>query len=181
MRDSRWVAAVPAIVMLLFAGAAQATGAGFCGGGGGNQATARLDCPSGQFIVGISARGASFVDGIGVRCAPFDAAGKRIGQGDWINTGTLGGTTAGDATCASTAAVKSLRLRSGIYVDRVKGIQCTARKPGGFGTPLTSKSINVGGGGGADCQLTCPSGEALYSLVVKKGSWIDRIGGGCRK
>lgn len=182
MSDPRWTVAIPAILALLLASAAQASSTGRCGGNGPNSTS--ITCARGQYVVGISARGDSYVDQIGIRCASFDKAGKRIGSGSWKTVGPGGGDNSRDKTCASTRAVTDVAVRSGIYLDRVLSASCRKRVAGGFDeTPAASTNLDIDIGGllgGSFCELECPGGEALYGVTVTHGSWIDSITGKCR-
>jgi hypothetical protein len=173
-----------AIGLLLAAGVAEASSTGRCGGSGGPRST-NVTCSSGQYVVGVSARGGSYVDQIGLRCASFDAAGKRIGQGSWKTGGPGGGSVSRDKTCAATEAVIQLDLKSGVYVDQMVEAKCRKRLAGGGfdETPrnYTRLNLEVGGFlGGRSCELQCPGGEALYGVTIKHGGWIDSITGKCR-
>jgi hypothetical protein len=182
MLDHRWKAAAAAVVAVFLAGAAEASSTGKCGGTGPNSKS--ITCGRGQYVVGISARGGSYVDQIGIRCAAFDSAGRRIGNGTWKTVGPGGGDYSRDRTCESTRAVTDLNVRSGIYVDRVLFGTCRKRVAGGFDeTPAAGKSIDIGVGGyfgGSFCELECPGGEAFYGVTVTYGSWIDSVTGKCR-
>jgi hypothetical protein len=176
------VIAAASLAILLAAGTAEASPAGRCGGTGGPDETS-LTCPSGQYVIGLSARGGMFVDQVGVRCAPFDAAGKRIGQGSWRFAGPGGGNHTADNSCASTMAATEIVMNSGIYVDRIVRIGCMKRKAGGFeeGQYPGPKNIGVGGTLGFRCNVKCPGGEALFAVIVTHGSWVDSIRGACRR
>ena len=171
-----------AIALLLAADAAQASSTGRCGGTGRNSSS--ITCARGQYVVGLAARGDSYVDQIGIRCAAFDAAGQRIGSGQWKTVGPGGGDISRDKTCGSTRAVTDMAVKSGIYVDRVLSGSCRKRVAGGFDeTPAaaTHLEIEIGGLlGGSFCELECPGGEALYGVTITHGAWIDSVTGKCR-
>ena len=167
------------LVLVVAAGAAEASSTGRCGGGGPK--TKALSCPSGAYVVGISARGTAFVDQIGIRCAKFAAAGKRIGQGSWFTGGPGGGNFNGDANCGTTKAVKGISLLAGTYVDKVTEIMCAKRNAGGGFAGITDRpTIEIGGWGGLYGELKCPASEALSGVTITHGSWVDSITGTCR-
>ncbi|XXF77246.1 hypothetical protein P2318_29960 [Myxococcaceae bacterium GXIMD 01537] len=92
-------------------------------GGGGGTYYAEY-CPSGQALVGISGRGASWLDQIGGHCANVVS----WGPSSYVNTSLLshggsGGTLFSD-TCPAGQVITSLNLRAATLVDRVQG-KCT--------------------------------------------------------
>jgi hypothetical protein len=181
----RQLSACAAACVLVLAGqAAGASSTGRCGGVGGPKAK-QLSCPDGQYVVGLRARGASYVDQVGVACAAFGSDGKRGSVGAWMTGGGSGGTASDDAVCGSDRAVGTVKLKSGIYVDRVSKIVCETRKAdGGFdghgAASLTLGSSGIGGGGGFDCSLQCPSNEALVGVIITFGGWADSLRGECQ-
>jgi hypothetical protein len=151
-----------------------------CGGGGGTK-SARLTCPSGTYAIGITARGASYVDRFGIRCAKFGSNGKRQSPGPFQIGGSGGGSTTGSATCGTDQAVTGVSTRADWYVDRISGGVC-AKRDGSSGFAEfdpnldgSDLAISVGGSGGAPCDLQCAEGEAIFSVFIRYGSWIDSI------
>lgn len=173
------------IAALLIPGSVEAASIGACGGGGGSQ-SATLSCPTGQYIVGVFARGGSYVDRIGIRCAPFTiGTGARGAPGAFQYAGGTGGSTSKSATCSGNRAVARIATRSGGYVDSATDLICVPRiSSGGFsalgGSNNKFISFEVGGNGGDSCVLACPGGEAMNRIIVRYGSWIDSIEAFCR-
>jgi hypothetical protein len=172
---------------MLLAASPQAASVGQCGGGGGSQSKT-LSCPAGQYVVGVFVRYASYTDRIGIRCAGFDAAGKRGTAGAFQYAGGTGGSYSASDTCSGNRALISLSTRAGSYVDRVTFATCELRQAGG-GFPVPSGqnpsdffdlASTVGLVGGGSCGLRCPNGEAIHRLIVRYGSWIDSIEAFCR-
>jgi hypothetical protein len=159
------------VVVVLLAGAAEAaSNAGRCGGRGPKSAT--ITCASGKFVSGVSARGGSYVDQIGIRCSGTKYTSTWDGPGTWKTMGPGGGNVAGDMACDA-SHVRRIEVKSGTYVDRVVSASC--------GSGPGSQSIGIGGTGGSTCELECPQGEKLYSVTITYGSWIDSIAGKCRQ
>jgi hypothetical protein len=182
MRQWIFMAALAALLSLT-AGGAVASSAGKCGGSGGNK-TVTLTCPPGQYVIGMSARGHSYVDMVGIRCAPFLSNGKHGAPSPWKTGGPGGGTVADDTTCRNAAAVTTVHLFTGAWVDNLVSVRCRSRVLGGGFSETQGndeeQTINVGGNGGHGCSLICPSGEALFKVTLRSGSWIDSLRGECR-
>lgn len=171
------------VIQGFFTPAAWAGSTGRCGGTGGpNQKT--LTCQSGQYVVGLQARGGTYVDLVGIACAPIGANGKRGTIGAFKSAGPGGGTQSRDGFCPGSTAVTRIEGRSGVWYDRLSDGACRGRDlgTGRFDSPeQVGPLINVGGVlGGRPCAIPCPSGEALISVSVRYGSWIDSISGQCR-
>jgi hypothetical protein len=151
-----------------------------CGGTGGHN-TDRLFCKDNEYVVGITVRGGSYVDSIGIQCASFTSRGVRNPPGGFRVGGGDGGSTTGNDQCGKDQAVTSITTKAGIYVDRITGGLCGKRtgsngfadfNPNLAGSDL---ALSVGGSGGSPCDLTCPQGEAIGAVIVNFGSWTDRI------
>jgi len=170
------------VILGLAVQSAWAGGTGRCGGtGGSNQKT--LTCPSGQYVVGLQGRGGTYVDLVGIACAPIGADGKRGTIGTFMSAGPGGGTNTGSGICPGRDAVRAIRGNSGIWYDYLGDGACSGRvaSTGRFeDRDATTAPVKVGGSGGSQCRVGCPTGEALYSITVKYGSWIDSISGQCR-
>jgi hypothetical protein len=176
--------AMAALVAALLSGPAGAASVGTCGGSGGSQSIT-LSCPAGKYIVSVFARGASYVDRIGVRCAGFSSTGARGTLGAFQYGGGSGGTSSKSGTCSGDSAVVRIFTRAGIYLDRVRQTVCaTRRAAGGFRAPGGKQFffLDIGGSNfaGSECDLQCPDGEAMHRIIVRYGSWIDSIEAFCR-
>jgi hypothetical protein len=173
-----------ALFMAAFcANEAAAGSTGRCGGTGGNH-TKVLTCPSGQYIVGLGARGGAFVDQFSIVCQKIPVSGTPGERGDWRDAGPGGGTQSRHAFCKSKQAVLGLRVKSGSLMDKIMGFGCDPRSGSGWDSTIgtdTNRSIDIGGPGGIGCDLLCPPTEALYQVTVKYGGVIDSIKGQCRK
>jgi hypothetical protein len=161
---------------------AAASSAGRCGGTGG-QHTKTLTCPNGQYIAGIAARGGLFVDEVSIACRKLPKDGSVGSLGSYISAGPGGGTKSASGQCDRKHAARRLHTKSGAFVDRITGAHCGAREleDGGWFADRSYFPIEIGGGGGGECIVQCPNGEALYKLTIKYGGWIDSIRGECRK
>lgn len=59
---------------------------------------------------------------------------------------------------------------------------CRGRSGSGWGnSEQSAASVDIGGGGGIACTISCPSNEAMYKVTVKYGGVIDSIRSECRK
>jgi hypothetical protein len=171
-------------ILMALSSPAEAASIGRCGGNGG-PSTASLSCPSGQYIIGLSAVGGRYVDKIGVRCAAFNPAGVRGPQGYSGSAGGSGGDHSASATCTGNAAIARMLARGASWLDAVANFRCDQRKPaGGFEKPASPGAglmeLNVGGFRGEPCRLSCPEGQAMHMIKVRYGSWVDSIEVFCR-
>jgi len=157
-----------------------------CGGGGGRD-TDNLSCKSNEYVVGITVRGGSYIDSIGVQCASFTSKGVRNPPGGFKVGGGDGGSTTGNDQCGKDQAVTSITTKAGIYVDRITGGLCGKRTGSNgfadFNSNLAGSdlALSVGGSGGSPCDLTCPQGEAIGAVMVRFGLWTDSISILCKR
>lgn len=122
------------------------------------------------------------MDQYSIACRKIPVSGAPGDLGGFISAGPGGGTQNDSDTCDKPHAVGSIEFSSGIYVDRARGASCSSRSGTGWGDNApSSASIDIGGIGGVKCIISCPTGEAMYQLTVKYGSWIDSISGNCRR
>lgn len=182
--STRWAFIAVLAVLPLLTGTAHSASIGRCGGDGGSQ-TAQLSCPSGQYVVGLSAKGGKYVDRLGVQCAPFNAAGVRRPIAYSAGAGGTGGTQSAGGVCGGNGAFVRILGRGGAWLDKLDLARCAERKAsGGFagteGANSTLVEFYVGGGGGRPCTLACPTGQAIHKITVRYGSWIDSIEVFCR-
>lgn len=183
MRYTAFVALL--LSVLLCDGAAFAGSAGRCGGNGGSKA-AFLSCPSGQYVVGLSAKGDRYVDRLGIRCAPFSSSGKRGAIAHTASAGGTGGTANASGQCVGNSAFIGLVARGDVWLDSIGNARCASRASGGGFEAATAQGstlieFNIGGYGGKQCSLRCPAGEAIYEIRVRYGAWIDSIEVLCRR
>ena len=73
---AQWLAGIAVLAATMLPAVEIAASSASCGGIGGNL-TESKQCPAGQYAVGITARGSSYVDSFGIQCAPFNSAGVR--------------------------------------------------------------------------------------------------------
>lgn len=176
----RYQLVAAALVAALAPSMAMANSSAKCGGDGDNK-KATLSCETGSYAVGITARGATYVDKFGIRCASFNKSGKRGALGSYKNGGSSGGSTTGSATCGADQAVTGISTRTGWYVDRITGGVCGQRTGGSgfaeFNPNLNDSdlSMSIGGSGGSPCDLQCAEGEAIWRVIVRYDAWIDSI------
>jgi hypothetical protein len=176
-----------ATVSWIVLGAFMVTGAvagstGRCGGTGGDK-TKTLSCPRGEYIVGVGYRAGQYVDSITVQCQAIAADGEPGRRGARETAGGSGGTRSNFKSCRSSSAFVKLTVHSGIWVDLLASGECRAKNNEGRWVRayeyLEYELLNLGGTA-RKCALECPPGEALTSLTVRYGGWIDSISGQCR-
>lgn len=160
---------------------AMAGSAGRCGGTGGNHSKT-LTCPDGQYIAALGARGGLFVDQFSVACRKIPVSGNSGELGGYKSAGPGGGTRSFSDECDNGHAVRIIDFKSGAVVDKVVSGSCMRRSGSGWTRQTDSTaSVQIGGGGGISCSITCPSNEAMYKVTVKYGGVVDSIRGECRK
>lgn len=167
----------------LLPSAALASSAGRCGGTGGTKQKT-LECPAGQYIVGIGARGRAFVDEFSIACQKIPVSGTPGSRGGFKSAGPGGGTSTNSDLCDAGHALTTLHVKSGALVDKVEFGRCYPREGDGWKLKRTEgsvPSVQIGGGGGISCTIDCPKGEALFKVTVKSGGVVDSLRGECRK
>lgn len=183
MRRSTLLACIIAVVSLS-ASQALAGSAGRCGGG---NRTGVIKCPSGQYIVGFGVRRGQYVDSVTAQCQRIGALGEQLGRkGDTVTVGTGGGIQNQYRECDAGNAITQIRMFSGMWVDAIDRFRCSGRERDGSWSRAFIVSGRFGGTGslpvgGVPCELQCPPGEALTSLKVKYGGWVDSIEGTCSR
>src|SRR6185369_2886226 len=106
---SIFAAAMTFAIVLASAQPAHAIVIGAMGGPGGGPFN--LTCPAGQYLVGFHARSGGWVDAVGIICAPYDAATRRLGDkiSDPRITGGVGGGPQ-DIYCPAGDPIKAIGL-----------------------------------------------------------------------
>ena len=149
------------------------------GGAGGG--AFQLSCAIDETLVGVYGRYGTYVNQIGPQCVKVDQFGRWIG--DPVQrpvTGTLTTGTAFDKLCPRDAAVSGFRGSSAQYVNQIE-LQCRALTPSGGLTGAGSYlGITGTAGGTAQALQTCGTGNPVYALYGRSGSWIDAFGVLCR-
>ena len=106
IRRTLWPAAVFAATCI--AGPAGATMTEVFGGPGGGPYS--LTCAPGQYLVGFHARTGGWVDGIGLLCAPYDAATRKVGARSRKGYAGGRGGAEQEVYCAPGAALTGISL-----------------------------------------------------------------------
>jgi YVTN family beta-propeller protein len=149
------------------------------GGTGGSPF--QLSCNADETLVGIYGNSAgTYVNRAGLQCVKFDELGQWIG--DPVNRGAAGSATgtAYTRTCPRNMAVSGYRGRGSAYVDQID-VECKAVTSAGRTTGAGQYLGAVGGSGGtAQGPFSCSTGNPVYSLAGRSGSWLDAIGMLCR-
>jgi len=150
------------------------------GGAGGT--SFQLACPADEIIVGIHGIQGTYVNRIGPKCVKVDQLGRWIGNpvnGPLTGTSTSG--TSFSKLCPVNYAVDGFRANSAQYVNNID-ISCRALTPSGGLSGNSQYLGGVGGPGGSDSgQLSCGTGNPVYALYGRSGSWLDSFGVQCRQ
>ncbi len=115
------------------------------------------------------------------RCVKVDQLGRWIG--DPVNGPVTGTSTTGTAftkTCPRDYAVSGFRGRSAQYVNQID-IQCRALTPnGGLTGDVQYLGATAAPAGRRRAPLACGTGNPVYALYGRSGSWLDNFGVQCR-
>ncbi len=149
------------------------------GGAGGG--AFQLSCAIDETLVGVYGRYGTYVNQIGPQCVKVDQFGRWIGDPvQRLVTGTLTSGTAFDKLCPRDAAVSGFRGSAAQYVNQIE-LECRALTPSGGLTGAGSYLGMTGTAGGtAQALQTCGTGNPVYALYGRSGSWIDAVGVLCR-
>ena len=95
-------------------------------------------------------------------------------------TGTPTTGTAFDKLCPRDFAVSGFRGGAAQYVNQIE-LQCRALTPsGGLTGTGTYLGATAAAGGTAQALQTCGTGNPVYALYGRSGSWLDAFGVLCR-
>jgi hypothetical protein len=166
-------------------------------GGPGGAQSAKAECPSGEFAIGIFYRCGVYINSIQLYCGKL--SGSKVVYTRQTNfAGATGGTTSRGNVCAEgsrpttettkySGAITKIYAHGDLYADYIGNFSCTrfdfavsppTLKPGDY-YRFDQGCGNVLGGHPVDAL--CPSGEVLYKVAVKYGLWIDSWQGYCRQ
>lgn len=180
-------------LVLPLASPTRATTIGAMGGPGGGPFN--LTCPAGQYLVGFHARAGGWVDAVGLICAPYVAATRRLGDkiSDPRMTGGVGGGPQ-DAYCPAGDTMTSIGLSftRGNGLDRqyvnTLDFHCSSENPKaaatrciageGCGVPTTASTgfLQLRGIDYKYDELRCPAGESAIGIIGGSGNYIDSMG-----
>jgi hypothetical protein len=169
------------------------------GGGGGGAYD--MQCPSGQFVIGIYGRSGSYLDQIGLICGtPSLVEDRSVSpfryRVDVASAGTVGPTGGGGGgafsfTCPANSMAMRVLGRGAGYIDQLR-VECyrwdvSGSPTAGFAitrSAATGISGSYGGSGGAPFDYLCPSASGGQPSAVRRffggaGSYIDRLGAWC--
>lgn len=134
-------------------------------------------CDYNKVAIGIYGRSGSYVDQVGLVCAPLKENGD---LGPYSTSATAGGLGGGPfyTLCPDGQALVGLQGRSGSYVDQL-GIQCAPVSAWSRCGTVQSTYYAGGGRGGVAFTDTCPKGYALTSISGRSGAYADAIQGVC--
>ncbi len=150
--------------------------------GGGGGAPFALSCNTNETLVGVYGNSAgTYVNRVGAMCVAVDQGGRWIGTP--VQRGASGGATGSAYTrvCPANFAISGFRGRSAQYVDQLD-FECKALTPSG-GLTGTGQFLGAVGGTGGSAQgpFSCSTGNPVYALTGRSGSWIDAFGMLCRQ
>lgn len=133
-------------------------------------------CPNDRVGVGLQGRASWFVDRIQLQCAVYDAASPT----SWLSD-TVGGSGGSyvNLRCNSDEVLAGVRARGQAVVDRIQA-RCVRVDASGawVGSPV-NRSV-VGGTGGTEEVIDCPSGSAVSGITGRAYAVIDRLAVYCR-
>lgn len=124
----------------------------------------RSDCPSGQYLIGLSIRSGIVVDGIRPECARLGPNGEHrsFSTGTWLGSEVVG--NASTLRCPSGQVVVGFRGRAADLIDRIQ-FACRRWKQGeGTHGPTTWQAARGGTGGEPYGAVVCPGTLAAYGL-----------------
>jgi len=149
------------------------------GGNGGGPFT--LACEANEVLVGVRGSTATYVNQVAPQCVRVDASGQWVGSP--VERGITGtaGTTNYTKSCPANSAISGFRGRFSTYVDQLD-FECR---------PLTANGKLTGTGaflgavgpatGTAQGPWRCDSGNPVFALYGRSGSWMDSFGMQCRQ
>lgn len=174
---STWVLSGLLVCLLPTSGYAQSL-IGPVGSASGGLEDYSVDCPDGEFLVGLNLRTGWYVDNIGIFCARFDAGGNTISNTLDVNEDgdpdlddsvvTGGGTQTTTQLCPGNSVINQFGGRDGAYVDAL-GARCINTNGTGDAGALSI----AGGAGGNAFNLFCPAGSVATGIQGRSGWWID--------
>ena len=155
-------------------------------GGDGGRRTVTMECPSGTFMVGVTATGGkegligfNLLHRVKFDCRSF--TGTTQGSATSTTIEAVGDkpvtdiVSRGSGTCPTNQVLYALELRAGFFIDRLHNGMCISGAQS-----QTILNINAGGDAGTRAFLQCPAAEGLYKVVARVGDAIDSLKGYCR-
>ena len=151
------------------------------GGSGGGAYT--VACNVDEILVGVTGQASTtdYVYQLGAQCAQVDQFGHWVGNP--VNRGLTGGAggTAFTKTCPRDYAISGFSGRSATYVNQLN-FECKALTATGRVTGTAQALGAVGSTSGtAQASMSCGTGNPVYALYGRSGSWIDNFGMQCRQ
>ena len=180
---------VLAAVLLLGGGSlVLATDTPAVGGGGG--APFRVQCPPGNYLVGLHGRTGLWLDQIRAFCAPWDSAQRRLGTPQYVR-GWFGGTGGGQASvvCPGDSAISGWEIRETpsreqTLVEYVAP-ECRTMLPPHdvvrvgrliFGQKRATDRPVMGAFRPGELWYGCPQNELAIGFYGGYGAYVDRLG-----
>lgn len=160
------------LLMLLTLGIAPFPGYADPAGGNGGEVF-NMDCPNGQFLVGITGTTGWYVDEIRIFCGEYDATGMLVvdsfnPQGNDI-AGEPGNEPYNQMCTTASQVVTGFSGLAGAYVD---AIATTCTETDGSASNLRGPD---GGAGGSPYSQICPQGQVARGIRGRSGWWIDQV------
>ena len=149
------------------------------GGNGGGAFT--LSCEANEVLVGVRGSTATYVNQVAPQCVLVNASGQWVGSP--VERGITGtaGTTNYTKSCPVNSAISGFRGRFSQYVDQLD-FECRTLTADGH---LSGNGSFLGAVGPATGTAAgpwrCDSGNPVFALYGRSGSWMDSFGMQCRQ
>ncbi|HZF17485.1 MAG TPA: galactose oxidase-like domain-containing protein, partial [Steroidobacteraceae bacterium] len=151
------------------------------GGSGGAQFT--VACNPDEVLVGVAGRASTtdYVYQVSGQCVRVDQFGHWVGSP--VTRGGAGGTggTPFTKTCPTNFAISGFSSRSATYVNQIN-LECKAITASGR-VSGTAQALGAVGStqGTANASMSCGTGNPVYAMYGRGGSWLDNFGMQCRQ
>jgi len=143
-----------------------------------------------EVIVGLWVKGGTYVDQLGIMCAPIlrngslgtNRNGPKTPEGASVSF--LPGVSSREKTvlCPANFELGGIKAHGAEYVDRINAIRCVRFYP----TPVRGQEeiryvdVGIGGSGGTVSRMYCTGGpKRAIQLVAYSGSWVDYLSVTC--
>jgi hypothetical protein len=167
------------------AGAGGTVGAGGTAGvgggtGGSGDGTYDITCGDGNVAVGIFGRSGSWMDRLGLICAPLDGDGNLGATFQTDSTGGDGGMP-GDAICPADQVLVGIELWQDTTVVRRIDLHCQTVAQWKMNDMNTTTVPGIGTAAlGQEFAVVCPAGAVIYRFSGKSDMYVSNVNPLCR-